>query len=50
VETVISGSLMCWATYREGSAVDWIGVDLDAVLAPWLRCPPTAAAAPRGVE
>lgn len=37
VETAISGSLMTWATYREGKAVDWIGRDLEAVLAPWLR-------------
>jgi hypothetical protein len=37
VETAISGSLMSWATYREGRAVDWIGRDLEAVLAPWLR-------------
>lgn len=37
VEAVISGSLMSWATYREGKAVDWIGRDLEAVLAPWLR-------------
>jgi AcrR family transcriptional regulator len=38
-ETVVSGSLMSWATYREGKAVDWIGRDLEAVLAPWLRRP-----------
>ena len=37
VEVVIGGSLMSWATYREGRAVDWIGRDLEAVLAPWLR-------------
>jgi AcrR family transcriptional regulator len=37
VETVISGSLVTWATYREGKAVAWIGRDLEAVLAPWLR-------------
>ena len=37
VETVIGGSLMSWATYREGKAVDWIGQDVEAVLAPWLR-------------
>jgi AcrR family transcriptional regulator len=36
VETVIGGSLMSWATYREGKSVDWIGRDLEAVLAPWL--------------
>jgi AcrR family transcriptional regulator len=54
VETVIGGSLMSWATYREGKAVDWIGRDLEAVLAPWLRRPRARrAAAPagrRGVE
>jgi hypothetical protein len=43
VETAISGSLMTWATYREGNAGDWIGRDVDAVLAPWLvRRPRTA--------
>lgn len=37
VEAVISGALMSWATYREGTAADWIGQDLEAALAPWLR-------------
>ena len=37
VETVIGGALMSWATYREGRAADWIGRELEAVLAPWLR-------------
>ena len=37
VETIIGGSLMSWATYREGKAADWIGRDLEAVLAPWLK-------------
>jgi AcrR family transcriptional regulator len=36
VEVVVSGSLMTWATYREGKAVDAIVRDLDAVLAPWV--------------
>ena len=36
VETVIGGSLMSWATYREGKAVDWMRRDLEAVLGPWL--------------
>jgi AcrR family transcriptional regulator len=36
LETVISGSLMTWACYREGAAVDWIRRDLDAVLRPHL--------------
>jgi AcrR family transcriptional regulator len=53
VETVIGGSLMSWATYREGDAADWIRRDLEAVLAPWLRRPrarSAAAAGRRGVE
>jgi AcrR family transcriptional regulator len=37
VETVINGSLMSWATYREGEAGDWIRREVEAVLAPWLR-------------
>jgi AcrR family transcriptional regulator len=39
VETVVGGSLMSWATYREGNAANWIRRDLDAVLAPWLTRP-----------
>ena len=39
VETVISGSLLSWATYREGRAADWIRRDLEAVLTPWLKRP-----------
>jgi len=34
VEAVISGSLMTWACYREGSAAAWIRYELDAVLQP----------------
>lgn len=37
VETVIGGSLLSWATYRDGKAADWIVRELDAVLAPWLE-------------
>jgi AcrR family transcriptional regulator len=50
IEVVVSGSLMAWATYREGRAADWIGRDLEAVLGPWLRTkalPRTRAAAGR---
>ena len=36
IETVIGGSLMSWACYREGSAAAWIRHDLDAVLQPHL--------------
>lgn len=37
IETVIGGSLMSWACYREGPAAAWIRQDLDAVLRPYLR-------------
>ena len=47
VETVISGSLMSWATYREGRAAEWIVMDLEAVLAPWLKRPRASATASR---
>src|SRR5205823_5497656 len=36
IEAVISGSLMTWACYRQGSAAAWIRKDLDAVLQPHL--------------
>jgi AcrR family transcriptional regulator len=36
VEAVVSGSLMTWACYREGSAARWIRHDLDAVLRAYL--------------
>ena len=46
VETVIGGSLMSWACYRHGTAIEWIRRDLEAVLAPHLprarRAPVTA--------
>lgn len=37
VETMIPGSMMSWATYREGTAAKWMRQDLEAVLAPYLR-------------
>jgi AcrR family transcriptional regulator len=36
VETTLSGSLMTWATYQEGTAARWLLRDVDAILAPWL--------------
>ena len=36
VESVLSGSMMVWAFYREGTAREWIRKDLDAVLSPYL--------------
>jgi AcrR family transcriptional regulator len=48
VETAISGSLMTWACYQEGSAAAWLRRDVDAVLRPYVRprrgrAPATAA-------
>jgi AcrR family transcriptional regulator len=37
IETTVTGSVFCWATYRTGRAADWIARDVDAVVAPWLR-------------
>jgi AcrR family transcriptional regulator len=39
IETIVSGSLMTWACYREGRADTWIGRDLEAVLRPYRRLP-----------
>jgi AcrR family transcriptional regulator len=36
VEAVISGSLMTWACYREGSAATWIRRNLKALLQPYV--------------
>jgi len=33
IETTVSGSLMTWAFYQEGSATDWMRHDVDRVLA-----------------
>jgi len=41
IEAVLSGSLLTWAFYREGTAAKWIRADLDSVLAPWLVTPRT---------
>lgn len=44
VETAVSGSLLTWATYREGAAADWIERDVRAVLAPYLGGTPAGRA------
>ena len=36
IEAVLSGSMMTWAHYRQGTAATWMREDLDAVLAPHL--------------
>ena len=35
VEVTISGSLMTWAFYREGSMADWMREELDRLFAPY---------------
>jgi AcrR family transcriptional regulator len=35
VEVALSGSLLTWAFYQEGSASDWVRTDLDSVLRPF---------------
>jgi AcrR family transcriptional regulator len=37
IETVLSGSLISWGFYRQGTAAHWMRADLNAILAPWLR-------------
>ena len=36
LETAVTGSLFTWATYRDGSASDWVSSDVEAVLEPHL--------------
>ncbi len=36
IEAIVSGSMMTWAFYRQGSAKRWMKQDLEAVLAPYL--------------
>ncbi len=36
IEALLSGSMMTWAMYLEGTAERWMRDDLDAVLAPYL--------------
>ena len=37
IEAVLSGSMLTWAFYREGTAAHWMRADLEAVLRPYLR-------------
>jgi len=36
LEAVLSGSMLCWGFYRQGTAARWMRTDLDAVLKPYL--------------
>jgi AcrR family transcriptional regulator len=37
VEGALSGALLSWGVYQEGSAAAWVADDLEAVLAPYRR-------------
>jgi AcrR family transcriptional regulator len=37
VEAILSGSMVTWAYYEEGTAKQWLRDDLEAVLKPYLR-------------
>lgn len=37
IEAIISGSMMSWAQYQEGSSAKWIRDDLNAILKPYLK-------------
>jgi len=37
IEAILTGSMITWAFYREGTAANWMRADLDAVLAPCIR-------------
>jgi hypothetical protein len=37
VEAVVSGSMLTWVVYQEGSAIRWVRADLEAVLGPYLK-------------
>ena len=37
IEAVLSGSMLTWGFYREGTAAHWMRADLEAVLRPYLR-------------
>jgi AcrR family transcriptional regulator len=39
LQVTISGSIITWATLREGPAAQWVRDDLDALLAPYERPP-----------
>jgi AcrR family transcriptional regulator len=37
IEATLSGSMLTWAFYQQGTAAQWIRADLNAVLAPYSR-------------
>ena len=47
VETVVSGALMTWACYQEGTADRWLSREVEAVLEPYLPVPNRQVRRPR---
>ncbi len=45
LEAVISGSLLTWSFYQDGTAARWVRSDVDALLAPYRRRPRAGKAA-----
>jgi AcrR family transcriptional regulator len=39
IETVVSGALMTWACYQDGTAERWLSREVEAVLGPYLSAP-----------
>lgn len=37
IEAIVSGSMLSWAFYQEGTAAKWMRQDLEAVLKPYLQ-------------
>jgi AcrR family transcriptional regulator len=36
IEVTLGGSFLAWAIHREGTAAEWLGTDLEAMLQPYL--------------
>jgi hypothetical protein len=36
IEVTLCGSFLSWALYREATSADWLRVDLDEMLRPYL--------------
>lgn len=44
IQALTSGSLITWAIHRDGSVLDWVRTDLDALIAPYRATTPPARA------
>ena len=45
LQEMFNGSLVMWALYREGAALDWLRQDMEMLLAPYLAESPRGSAA-----